>query len=79
MQICSFQWGLQILSHIVSDKTYIFRFNSKKYDKNLKIQFLKRNMGDKKKCLDGKLFAQMKSTNSHQDTSRQDVYFMFWL
>ena len=32
IQSCSFQKYLQILSHTVSEKKYIFRFNSKKYD-----------------------------------------------
>ena len=32
MQSCSFQKDLRFLSHKVSDKTYIFRFDSKKYD-----------------------------------------------
>ena len=30
-----------------------------------------------KKSLDGKLFPLMESTNSYEDTSRQDVYFMY--
>ena len=29
MQSCSFQKDLQFLSHTFSDRTYIFRFNSK--------------------------------------------------
>ena len=43
-----------------------------------KFHFLKKNIGDNK-FLDRKLFAQMAYTNSHQGTSRQDVYFMFCL
>ena len=59
MQSCSFQKDLQILSHTVSDKTYIFRFIFKKYNKNSKIPFLSKNMGHKKTfrwkiiCLNG--------------------------
>ena len=32
IQICSYQKDPKILSNTVSEKTYIFRFNSKKYD-----------------------------------------------
>ena len=42
IQSCSFQKDLKILSNTVFDKTYIFRFDSKKYDE---------------KSLDEKLFA----------------------
>ena len=57
MQSYSFQKDLQFLSNTVSDKTYIFRFNCKKYDWNLKIPFFRQNMWDTKKRLDVKLFA----------------------
>ena len=56
IQSCSFQKDLQILYHTVSDKTYIFRFNYKKYDWNSKIPFFRQNMWDTKKRLDEKLF-----------------------
>ena len=77
MQSCSFQKDLQFLFHTVSDKTYIFSFNSKNTIKIQKFHFLNKICGMQKKRLDGKLFALMGSTNSHQDTSRQDLYFMF--
>ena len=54
-----------MLFHTVYDKTYIFRFNSKKYDSNSKIPFFRQNMWDTKKRLDGNLFAQVRSKNSH--------------
>ena len=44
IQSCSFQKDLQILSHIISEKTYIFRFNSKKYDSNSRIPFFRQNI-----------------------------------
>ena len=40
IQNCSFQKDLQFLSQTVSDKTYIFRFNSKTTIKIQKFHFL---------------------------------------
>ena len=65
------------MSHTVSEKTYIFFVSIPK--NTIKIQefhFLDKICEIEKKRLDGKLFASMKSTNSHEDTSRQNVYFM---
>ena len=56
-QSCSFQTDLQIFSHTVSDKTYIFRFNSKNTIKIQKFHFLDKICEIQKKRLDGKLFA----------------------
>ena len=40
MKSCSFEKDLQVLFHTVSDKTYIFRFNSKNTIKIEKFNFL---------------------------------------
>ena len=55
IQSCLFQKYLQILFHTVSEKTYIFRFNSKKYDWNSKIPFFRQNMWDTKKTFRWKI------------------------
>ena len=57
IQSCSFQTDLQILNHTVSEKTYIFRFNSKNTIKIKKFHFLDKIFEIQKKHLDGKLFA----------------------
>ena len=57
MQSSSFQKDLQFLSHTVSNKTYIFRFNSKNTIKMQKFHFLDKICEIQKKRLDGKLFA----------------------
>ena len=53
LQNCSFQLNLQILSGMVSDKTYIFHLNLKKYDSISKIPLFKQNMLHTKKTLMG--------------------------
>ena len=55
IQSSSFQKDLQIMFHTVSDKRYIFRFNSKKYDLNSKIPFFTQNMWDTKKTFRWKI------------------------
>ena len=57
IQSCSFQKDLQILFHTVSEKTYIFPFNSKKYDSNSRIPYLDKIYEIHKKRSDEKLFA----------------------
>ena len=57
MLSCSFQKDPQILSHIVSDKTYILRFNSKNSIKIKKFHVLDKICEIQKKRFDGKLFA----------------------
>ena len=43
------------MSDIVSDKTYVFHFNLKKYDWNKKISLFKKDMWDMKKTLRQKI------------------------
>ena len=57
IQSCLFQKDLQVLSHTVYEKTYIFCFNSKNTIKIQEFHFLDKIYEIHKKRLNEKLFA----------------------